>query len=90
MPESKSNQPDVITIDVVTIEVNTHKVKMPAGPASGLEIKDAAIDQGVKIEVSFVLQMQLPNGSAKVIGDDDKVPLSDHLTFTAIAPDDNS
>ena len=88
MPES--NQPDVITIDVVTIEVNTHKVKMPAGPASGLEIKNAAIDQGVKIEVSFVLQLQLPNGSAKVIGDDDKVPLSDHLAFTAIAPDDNS
>ena len=90
MHESKSNQPHVITIDTVTIEVNTHKVKMPAGPASGLEIKEAAIDQGVKIDVTFVLQLQLPNGSAKVIGDDDKVPLSDHLAFTAIAPDDNS
>lgn len=90
MSEPKSNQPDVITIDVVTIEVNTNKVKMPGGPASGLEIKEAAIDQGVKIEVSFVLQLQLPNGTAKVIGDDDKVPLSDHLAFTAIAPDDNS
>ena len=88
MPES--NQPEVIAIDVVTIEVNTHKVKMPAGPASGLEIKEAAIDQGVKIDVTFVLQLQLPNGSARVIGDDDKVPLSDHLAFTAIAPDDNS
>ena len=90
MHESKSNQPHVITIDAVTIEVNTHKVKMPAGPASGLEIKEAAIDQRVKIDVTFVLQLQLPNGSAKVIGDDDKVPLSDHLAFTAIAPDDNS
>lgn len=90
MHESKSHQPHVITIDAVTIEVNTHKVKMPAGPASGLEIKEAAIDQGVKIDVTFVLQLQLPNGSAKVIGDDDKVPLSDHLAFTAIAPDDNS
>ena len=90
MSEPKSNQPDVITIDVVTIEVNTNKVKMPAGPASGLEIKEAAVDQGGKIEVSFVLQQQLPNGTAKVIGDDDKVPLSDHLAFTAIAPDDNS
>lgn len=90
MSEPQSNQPDVITIDVVTIEVNSHKVKMPAGPASGLEIKNAAIDQGVKIEPNFVLQQQLPNGSAKVIGDDDKVPLSDHLVFTAIAPDDNS
>lgn len=90
MSEPKSNQPDVITIDVVTIEVNSHKVKMPAGPASGLEIKNAAIQEGVKIEPNFVLQQQLPNGSAKVIGDDDKVQLTDHLVFTAIAPDDNS
>lgn len=90
MSEPKSKQPDVISIDVVTIEVNSHKVKMSAGPASGLEIKEAAIDEGVNIELSFVLQLQLPNGSAKVIGDDDKVLLTDHLAFTAIAPDDNS
>ena len=75
---------------VVTIEVNTHKVDMPAGPATGLEIKEAAIKQGVKIDLNFVLQLQLPNGSAKVIGDDDKIPLVEHLSFTAIAPDDNS
>ena len=25
----------------VTIEVNDHKVEMPAGPATGLEIKEA-------------------------------------------------
>ena len=74
----------------VTIEVNDHKVEMPAGPATGLEIKDAAIKQGVNIQVSFVLQVQLPNGSNKVIGNDDKVPLTEHLAFTAIAPDDNS
>ena len=74
----------------VTIEVNDHKVKMPAGPASGLEIKKAAIKQGVNIQVSFVLQVQLPNGTNKVIGDDDKVPVTEHLAFTAIAPDDNS
>ena len=74
----------------VTIEVNDHKVAMPAGPATGLEIKDAAIKQGVNIQVNFVLQVQLPNGSNKIIGDDDKVPLTEHLAFTAIAPDDNS
>ena len=37
-----------------------------------------------------MLQLQLPNGSSKVIGDEDKVPLTEHLTFTAIAADDNS
>ena len=40
--------------------------------------------------MNFVLQVQLPNGSAKIVGDDDKIPLSEHLAFTAIAADDNS
>ena len=74
----------------VTIEVNENKVEMPAGPATGLEIKEAAIKGGVGIQLSFVLQVQLPNGSSKVIGNDDKIPLTEHLAFTAIAPDDNS
>ena len=82
--------PQVLTVKTVTIEVNNQKVEMPAGPATGLEVKEAAIKQGVNIQVNFVLQVQLPNGSSKVIGDDDKVPLTEHLAFTAIAADDNS
>ena len=74
----------------VTIEVNDHKIEMPAGPATGLEVKEAAIKQGVDIQLNFVLQVQLPNGSSKAIGDDDKIPLTEHLAFTAIAADDNS
>ena len=81
---------EALSLKTVTIEVNDHKVEMPAGPATGLEIKEAAIKQDVKIELNFVLQLQLPNGSSKVIGDEDKVPLTEHLTFTAIAADDNS
>ena len=79
-----------LRLKTVTIEVNDRKVEMPAGPATGLEIKEAAIKQGVNIQVNFVLQVQLPNGSSKVIGDEDKVPLTEHLAFTAIAADDNS
>ena len=82
--------PEVLLVETVTVEVNDQKVEMPSGPATGLEIKQAAIKQDVKIELNFVLQLQLPNGSSKVIGDDDKVQLTEHLTFTAIAPDDNS
>lgn len=74
----------------VTIEVNGHKIKMLGGPATGQEIKDAAIKEGVEIEPNFVLQLELPNGSNKVIGDDDKVGLHENMSFTAIAPDDNS
>ena len=79
-----------LRLKIVTIEVNDRKVEMLAGPATGLEIKEAAIKQDVNIQVNFVLQVQLPNGSSRVIGDEDKVPLTEHLAFTAIAPDDNS
>ena len=74
----------------VTIEVNGHKVEMLEGPASGLEIKEAAIKQGVGIKPNFFLQQEMPNGIGKVIGDDDKVIIREHLSFTAIEPDDNS
>ena len=79
-----------LRLKTVEIEVNDHKVEMPAGPATGLEIKEAAIKAGVKIDLSFVLQVQLPNGSSKVVGNKDKIPLTEHLAFTAIAADDNS
>ena len=74
----------------VEIEVNGNKVEMLEGPASGLEIKQAAIEQGVGIKANFVLQQEMPNGTGKVIGDDDKVVIREHLSFTAIEPDDNS
>ena len=77
-------------LKTITIEVNSHKVKMPEGLATGIEIKEAAIKQGVRIQPNFVLQVELPNGTAKIIGDDDKIQLHDHLSFTAIEPDDNS
>lgn len=72
------------------IEVNGKKVNMPEGPASGLEIKTAAIEQGVEITMKFVLHQEMPNGTGQIIGNDDKVEVRDHLSFTAIAPDDNS
>jgi len=89
MPEEITVTED-LHLKTVTIEVNDHKVTMPAGPATGREIKESAIKQAVNIQLNFVLQLQLPNGSSKVIGDGDKVPLTEHLAFTAIAADDNS
>jgi hypothetical protein len=74
----------------VTIEVNGREVTLQGGTATGFEIKDAAIKQGVSIQPNFVLQQELPNGSSEVIGDTDVVRLHPHLKFTAIAPDDNS
>ncbi len=74
----------------VEVEVNNKTVELPKADVSGLEIKEAAVAQAVNIQVSFVLQQELPNGSSKIIGDGDIVHLREHLRFTAIAPDDNS
>ena len=63
---------------------------MKGSEATGQQIKQAAIEQGVQIQPSFVLQLELPNGSSKVIGDSDVVQVRPHLHFTAIAQDDNS
>lgn len=75
---------------IIEIEVNGRNVEMNKEVSTGLEIKGAAIAQGVNIQPTFVLQQELPNGSSKIIGDRDKVQLRNHMRFTAIAPDDNS
>lgn len=81
-------------IQTLDISVNEQPVELEVESndrlATGLEIKTAAKEQGVLIELNFVLQEELPNGTSKIIGDDDDVRLHNHLRFTAIAPDDNS
>lgn len=78
----------------VTIIVNEQSIELQIEPpdlvATGAEIKAAGIEQGVLIELNFVLQEELPNGTSKIVGDEDEVQLRKHLRFTAIAPDDNS
>lgn len=74
----------------VTVTVNEQPVKLHGHTASGAEIKAAAIAQGVHIQPNFVLQEELPNGTSRIVGDNDQVHLREHLRFTAIAPDDNS
>jgi len=74
----------------VTIEVNGKDVVVDDREVTGADIKAAAIAQGVQIQASFVLQQELPNGSSKVIGDTDLVRVHPHMSFTAIAADDNS
>jgi hypothetical protein len=75
---------------IVTVSVNEQPVKLEGHKATGAEIKAAAIAQGVHIQPNFVLQEELPNGTSRIVGDNDEVHLREHLRFTAIAPDDNS
>jgi hypothetical protein len=74
----------------ITVTVNEQPVQLEGKTATGAQIKAIAIAQGVIIQQNFVLQEELPNGTSRVIGDNDVVHLRPHLKFTAIAPDDNS
>jgi hypothetical protein len=75
---------------LVTVTVNEQPVELAGPKATGLEIKQAAIAQGVKIELSFVLSEELPNRKTRVVGDTDEVTITKHSRFVAVAPDDNS
>ena len=75
---------------LVTVAVNERPVELEGPKATGLEIKQAAIAQGVKIEVSFVLSEELPNRRTRIVGDTDEVTINKHSRFVAVAPDDNS
>lgn len=74
----------------VTITVNEQPVTLKGEIATGIAIKQSAIQQGVHIEPNFVLQEELPNGTSRIVGDNEPVHLRNHLRFTAIRPDDNS
>lgn len=74
----------------MTVTVNEQEVVLPSRTVNGAQIKAAAIAQGVAIQPNFVLQEELPNGTSRIVGDDDEVHWRAHLRFTAIAPDDNS
>jgi len=76
----------------IEIRVNNKPVLMPKSDKepTGRDIKAEAIRQQVSIEANFVLQLELPNGTSKIIGDDDEVRIHPGSSFTAIRPDDNS
>lgn len=74
----------------VTILVNESPVTMPDKKTTGQGIKEAALQQGVKIQMDFVLSVELNDRRSKVIGDADVVELHKNERFLAVAPDDNS
>lgn len=75
---------------LVTISVNNKPVKMRSHRATGLEIKEAAIEQGVAIDPDFQLAKIRRNGEHKIVGDDEAVKFNNRTKFVATACDDNS
>ena len=74
----------------VPIEVNNKPVKVDGPTATGLQIKQAAIEQSVSIELDFVLAMEGPDGKHVIVGDSDEVKLQYGEKFYATTPDDNA
>jgi hypothetical protein len=74
----------------VTIRVNNHPVTLSDHKASGLEIKQGAIQQGVSIQENFNLFRVKGGGQLDPIGDAETINLHKDEEFRATAPDDNS
>lgn len=73
----------------VTVSMNGQPVEMPKGEASGAEIKEAAMAQGVAISPDFSLFLREKEG-LEHIRDDEMVKLKKDFEFSAVAPDDVS
>ena len=73
----------------IAISVNGQQVEMSKGDASGSEIKEAAIVQGVAIGPDFSLYLRGKDG-LEPVRDDEIVKLKKGFEFSAVAPHDVS
>jgi hypothetical protein len=75
----------------VTVTVNNRRVALPSHRVTGLEVKEAAIDQGVDIQLDFILTLEAHDGHpARTVDDDDTITVTEHSVFTANDGDDDS
>ncbi len=73
----------------ITVEVNGNPVAFTTHEATGLQIKEAAINQGVNIQLDFNL-FEVKGGKLEAIADGQTVHLHKEQKFRAVTPDDNS
>ena len=74
----------------VVIHVNTKPVRLKSHRGTGLAIKQAAVEQGVKIQLDFVLLEELEHHRTRQIGDAETITVTDKSQFQAIPHDDHS
>lgn len=87
---SEHTQSDPSHPHLVEITVNNKPVRIDGPKATGLQIKQAAVAQGVQIELDFQLALIQGDGKHKIIGDSDAVTVHHDSKFVATASDDNS
>ena len=85
--QERSHEKDAKT---VTVKVNNHSVTFQDHKATGLEIKQTAIQQGVAIQEDFNLFRVKGGGKLDPVADGETVTLHKDEEFRATAPDDNS
>jgi predicted alpha-1,6-mannanase (GH76 family) len=69
--------------------MNGQPVTLPAPEVTSLEVKQAAINQGVAIGLDTQLSVKHGN-RYQVVGDADTFKVHQGQEFLAVAPDDNS
>lgn len=77
-------------VKVIHIVVNEKPVEVRGKDQTGLSVKQAAIAQGVQIQLDFVLSIERGGGKTDLIGDEEPVKVKDGDRFLAIPNDDNS
>jgi hypothetical protein len=75
----------------VTVKVNEHKVELPSDHVTGLQIKQAAKDQGVQIELDFQLFLEGRDGKpTRSIGNEETVEVDKKDEFLCNTGDHDS
>ena len=75
----------------IEIAVNKKPVNITQGEHTGLEIKQAAINAGLTVQLDFVLtQIHGESHNRPTIGDSDTVKVNPGSKFSLIADDDDS
>jgi hypothetical protein len=74
----------------IEISVNGKAFTVRRGVHTGLEIKQAAINAGVAIQLDFILSLETGGEQTRIIGDRDRIHVKPGQSFLAIADDDNS
>jgi len=74
---------------LIEITVNKKQVRVQGPRATGLTIKEAAIAQGVQIQLDFQLA-EVRGHERHIVGDTEEVEVHEHARFVATAGDDNS
>ena len=72
------------------IQVNHKPVPLTGHEHTGLEIKQTAMNAGVRIQLDFVLSEELSHGRSRIVGDEQRIHVDEGACFEAIPNDDHS